>query len=172
MSGENSPCFGRKLTEEQKRHLSEINTGELHPRYGQPITDKQKEIMTAGYARYCEENGGGSMAGKHLTDEQKAKDSIAHMGKKNGMYGKIGPLNPKFGKKDPAASKRMTEHNPMSDIKSEDHPMAKLKEEDVIEIRAKYKTNNYTYKQLAQEYNISVHQIANIITYKLWKNTK
>jgi len=45
---------------------------------------------------------------------------------------------------------------------------SKLIEEDVLEIRRKYKTGNYTHKQLAEEYKISRKQIGDIINMVNW----
>ena len=36
---------------------------------------------------------------RKMTDEHKEKDRIAHLGEKNGMYGKKGKLHPNYGKK-------------------------------------------------------------------------
>jgi len=168
MSGENSPCFGRKLTPLQKQHLSEINTGALHPRYGKLISDYQKEKMMDGFIKYCKINGHPWGKNSRHSEEAKKKISDAHVGEKNGMYGK-----PSWnrGKKNPECAKRMSgSGNPMYNIQSEDHPRAKLNNEIVIEIREKYNSGQFTYKKLSLKYNVSEHTIANIVTRKSWKN--
>lgn len=88
MSGINSPSWGRKLTDKQKRHLSEINSGEKNPRFGKPKTEKQSIAMSEGYQKFCKANGGGWMLGKKMPKEVKLKISVANNGSNNGMYGK------------------------------------------------------------------------------------
>lgn len=45
-----------------------------------------------------------------------------------------------------------------------------LKPEQVIEIRKLYKTGDYTQKELAKNYGVSVNQIYRIVNRKRWKN--
>lgn len=46
----------------------------------------------------------------------------------------------------------------------------KLTESDVLEIIEKYKTGNYSQKELAEEFGINDRQISNIVTGKNWKH--
>jgi len=46
----------------------------------------------------------------------------------------------------------------------------KLTNEQVKEIRILYSTNNYSYTQLSNKYNVTKANISNIINYKLWKH--
>lgn len=47
---------------------------------------------------------------------------------------------------------------------------SKMTDEKVLEIRQKYATNNYTYKQLADEYNVKTVCIFKIVKRKTWKH--
>lgn len=53
----------------------------------------------------------------------------------------------------------------------EGHWNSKLTYESIELIRSLYFKDNYTYKDLAQEFNVSIASIGNIINYKIW-NTK
>ena len=46
----------------------------------------------------------------------------------------------------------------------------KLTEGEVLEIRVKYATGNYSYKQLAEEYGVNDGTISNIVRRKTWKH--
>jgi group I intron endonuclease len=140
MSGENSPCWGRKLTDEQKAHLSEINTGEKHPRYGVPISDMQKELLKAGFKQYCAKYGH-PYKGRHLSEEEKANISRANSGKNNGMYGK------------PSLQSKLTDNM-------------------VREIRDKYASGQYTYIELAKEYNVGQTTIVDVVKRRKYKRIK
>lgn len=54
--------------------------------------------------------------------------------------------------------------------RGEDNISAKLTEKQVIEIRSKFANNNYTYKELSKEYNISIGTIGKILQRILWKH--
>ena len=71
--GENSPLYGKHLTEEHKSKLSEALKGENSPWYGKHLTEEQKRKMSE--AKKGENN---PMWGKHLTEEHKSKLSEAH----------------------------------------------------------------------------------------------
>ena len=56
-----NPMYGRKFTEEEKRHYSEMFSGERNPRYGVQISDETRRKMSeAQKGRPCP-----------LTEEQK-----------------------------------------------------------------------------------------------------
>ena len=63
---------GHKMTEEAKRHLSEINKGPLSPKYGKPISEETRQKMSEAAKRV-----------KHgpMSDEHKQSISKAHKGK-------------------------------------------------------------------------------------------
>jgi hypothetical protein len=79
MSGANNPIhkiqhpmLGIHLSEEQKQHLREINTGELSPKYGIPLSEETKaKISTA-------------LVGKTVTDQTRLNLRNAHLGKNMG----------------------------------------------------------------------------------------
>jgi uncharacterized membrane protein len=48
--------------------------------------------------------------------------------------------------------------------------MAKLRAEDVIEIREKYNTDKFTYKNLSKIYKVSKGTIGDIVKYRSWKH--
>jgi hypothetical protein len=50
----------------------------------------------------------------------------------------------------------------------ENHGMSKLTQTKVNEIRKKYSTGNYRYKDLCKEYNVGMSNMSRIIKYKLW----
>ena len=142
MSGKNSPSYGRKLTNKQKEHLSKLNSGENHPRYGKPRTLKQKKKMEEGLAKYYEINGH-PWCGRNHSDDSKLKISKRNSGENNGMYG----------------------------VRGENHHSSKLTFNKAENIRKKYKTGKYSYKSLAEIFNISLSQVGNIINNKVWKET-
>jgi len=61
-------------------------------------------------------------------------------------------------------------HKNISKNIGENHPRSKLKAWQVLEIRTKYATKKYTYKQLATEYNVKYSTIYSIINRKTWKH--
>lgn len=79
ISGENNPWYGKSsprlgahLSEEQKQHLREINTGKLSPKYGKPVSEETKSKMSA------------ARLGRVATDEERLHMSIAHLGNNMG----------------------------------------------------------------------------------------
>jgi hypothetical protein len=54
--------------------------------------------------------------------------------------------------------------------KGEGQHLSVLKENQVIEIREKYSTNNYSYKNLSDEYNVTRGTISFIVKRKTWKH--
>lgn len=53
--------------------------------------------------------------------------------------------------------------NELQSAKGENNSRSKLSEKDVLEIREKFKPKIYTYKMLAEEYNVSWHTIKGIV---------
>lgn len=79
MSGENNPIhkiqhplLGTHLSEEQKQHLREINTGELSPRYGVPLSEEHKCKISM------------ALIGKTVTDQTRLNLRNSHLGKSMG----------------------------------------------------------------------------------------
>lgn len=54
--------------------------------------------------------------------------------------------------------------------KGTDNPRAQLVEEQVHQIRDLYKTNQYTYNQLGNMFNVSKHTIADIVLKRNWQH--
>lgn len=79
ISGENNPIhkiqhplLGTHLSEERKQYLREINTGELSPKYGVPLSEETKAKISA------------ANLGKIITDEARLNMRKAHLGKNMG----------------------------------------------------------------------------------------
>lgn len=79
ISGENSPLYGKPsprrgahLTEEQKKHLREINLGALNPKYGKPVSEETRAKMRV------------ARLGKVATEEGKLNMRNSHLGKNMG----------------------------------------------------------------------------------------
>lgn len=56
------------------------------------------------------------------------------------------------------------------DKKGSESPVSKLNEENVLEIREKYKSGNFTQKQIADEYNVCFQLISLIVNRQIWKH--
>lgn len=85
--GEKNPMYGKKLTEEHKRKLSEAHIGkqkgEKHPMYGKhPSEETRKKQSESAKKRWD-------------NPHQREKQSIEMMGEKNPMYGKHLPRDNK-----------------------------------------------------------------------------
>lgn len=79
MSGENNPWYGKSsprlgthLSEEQKQHLREINTGELNPNFGKPVGEETRAKMRIAHL------------GRVATEEERLNMRNAHLGKNMG----------------------------------------------------------------------------------------
>lgn len=57
-------------------------------------------------------------------------------------------------------------------MKEGNFPHKKLDKSDVLDIRNKYASGNFTYKMLADDYNLSVGYVWEIVNYRKWKNLK
>lgn len=60
--------------------------------------------------------------------------------------------------------------NNLTNNKGELNPASKLKKENVEDIKALYKTNKYSHRGLAKQFNISKSQITRIINNKSWRH--
>ena len=70
MKGENNPFYGKHLSEEHRRKMSEAKKGEKHPFYGKHHTEENRLKMSESHQ------------GKHHTDDTRKKMSESHKGKK------------------------------------------------------------------------------------------
>jgi group I intron endonuclease len=90
-SGGEFPTTGRKLSDEEKRKLSECRRGEKHPFYGKKLSEehrrkmsdahKGKTVWDEAHRRQISERQKGDknhMYGKHLSDETRRKMSDSH----------------------------------------------------------------------------------------------
>jgi len=104
--------------------------------------ETKKKISKSKKGKYTGINNG--FFGKHHNREQREKwskmDSRKFIGEKNYFYGKS--------------------------FKGENHPQANFTFKQVSDIREKYKTGNYTQKQIAKEYNVCPTSIGDIVRYK------
>lgn len=72
MYGKPSPRRGTHLSEEQKQHLRDLNTGELSSKYGVPVSEETRQKMR------------GARLGKTTSDESRLKMRNSHLGKNMG----------------------------------------------------------------------------------------
>lgn len=80
-------------------------------------------------------------------------------------------VDPKvFAKKISKGQKLRYNVRPESFVKGENHGRAKLTIIEVIKIRKKYKTGTYSLTKLANKYNVTVKNIALIVTNRTWNN--
>ncbi len=162
--------LGMKHTEETRQKISEhhkrngVSVGEKNPMFGKHHSVETKQKI------------GGANKGKVITTEVKQKMSVAQTGEKNHFFGKyhddetlqkislyrkgcIGEKNHFFGK----------HHSKDTKEKIRQSNAVKLSWSVVEAIRMKYDTRNYTYLQLADEYEVSQRTIGKIINNQLWK---
>ena len=133
--GENSPSFGRKLTEEHKKILSIVNS---HPK-SESMKRKLSEINT----------------GKHLTEETKQKLSRIHKGKKPNLSVEVREAKARrWRENNPSRNRDMSLLSPtrkeVIDSNGKIYPTIKIaaKENGISyeRMRNLLKTNNSTFK--------------------------
>lgn len=73
------------------------------------------------------------------------------------------------GKNNPCWGRKLTDQQ-RKKISGVNHGRAILTELDVIQIRTKYSSGHYFYKQLAKEYKVSERNIGRIVRNETWKN--
>ena len=85
MYGKPSPMLGTHLSEEQKQHLREINTGELNPKYGIPVSEETRAKMRA------------ARLGRVATEEERLNMRNAHLGKNMGANSGLAKKMAQYG---------------------------------------------------------------------------
>ena len=93
ITGENNPMYGKHLSAEHRKKLSQANKGEKHPFYGKHHTDATRQKMSQSSKgennpMYGKRGKDSPWYGKHHTDESRKKMSKAQKGEKNPMYGR------------------------------------------------------------------------------------
>jgi endogenous inhibitor of DNA gyrase (YacG/DUF329 family) len=79
--GENSLNYGKHLSEETRKKISDANKGENHPNYGKHWSDETKKKMSDAMKGENNPN-----YGKHLSEETKKKLSDANKGENHPNY--------------------------------------------------------------------------------------
>lgn len=126
-----APMEGRKHSEETKRMLSELrkgkNAGEKNPMYGKKLTQAQKQHLSDLFSG--ERN---PMYGKHLSQEAKLKISAANTGhvcpqeqKRKLSDMMSGTRNPFYGRKHTQTSLKLMSQNRTGMLKGADNPVSR-----------------------------------------------
>ena len=121
--GKDNHCFGKKLTKEHRKAISDANTGgtwtnEQREKYrstrtGCIVSEEAKRKTSEGLKKYYETHDNVNK-GKPMSEETKKKLSASHtgkvglVGKDNPMYGMTGSLNPMYGRKHTEEVKQMS----------------------------------------------------------------
>ena len=181
--------FKEPLLLNKKRFVMEpLNMyGKNHPNFGKPGTMLGKYHTEATKQKISKGNKGKTRTketrekiskaqiGKHASEETKRKMRENHpklSGKNHHRFGKKQSEETKEkirkgnkGKKQSEEAKKL-----LSEIhKGEKNPNSKFSWDEVREIREKYKTGNYTIKQLMEYYKVDRKSIYNILHNKSWK---
>lgn len=93
LPGELNPNFGKSISDERRVYLSEINSGEKHPKYGTKDSEEtleRKRIGRSGklHTLAAKEKIKAKRAVQVLTAERNAKISASMQGEKHHMFGK------------------------------------------------------------------------------------
>lgn len=83
-----SGSFGAMRTQEFREKLRKANLGKKHPYKAKKLTDEQRKAISNRFKGNSYAKGNKYWLGKNHTNEAIEKDRIAHLGIKNGMYGK------------------------------------------------------------------------------------
>jgi len=88
-AGADHPMYGKHLSEEHKKKLSESLSGDNNPNYGKPHSEEYKKKISENHFDCSAENN--PMYGKHHTEETKKKMRKSHLSNK-------GENHPNWGK--------------------------------------------------------------------------
>jgi len=81
--GKDNPLYGKRLSKETKRKMSESRSGENHPLYGKHHSEESKKKMSLAKQGENHPN-----YGKHRSDETKKKCRESQKGEKGHWFGK------------------------------------------------------------------------------------
>jgi endogenous inhibitor of DNA gyrase (YacG/DUF329 family) len=125
-SKENNPMFGKHLSEETKKKLSDANKGENNPNYGKHRSEETKKKISDANKHPSEETRkkmSDAHRGKHRSEETRKKISEAKKGGNNPNYGKHRSEETKKKISDTNKGKRRSEETKkkMSDVQKGKH---------------------------------------------------
>ena len=113
--------------------------------------------------------GHNKLLGRHLSEETKRKMSESSKGKKVSEETKRKISKANKGRISPTKGYKWTEEQ-KNKIKGknilENHYNSKLTNKERLKIKKLYDTGNYTYKELANIYNVYYKTISNVVKYK------
>jgi group I intron endonuclease len=165
-----SPMKGRTYqhTEEAKKAIGNNNKGkkrtpEVKERIRQSKLGTKASVETKAKLSAIRMGAGNGFYGKHHTDETIAKIIKTLKGKLDG------PKNPMYGKTHTKEARMKISLAATGRQCGEDSPSAKLNWVKVNEIRGKYKTGEYSQRDLAQYYEVCCSTIEKIVNYKIWQ---
>jgi group I intron endonuclease len=146
-SGKNHPMYGKQMSEESKKKISNSLKGKNHPMYGKHFSDEHNNKISES-----QRGENGNMWGKKASKETKQKMSKAHKGKQISEETKIKISKSRKGK-----------------YIGENHYKSKLTEKQVIDIRKRLQQGE-TIKVLLKYYNVSKNTITCIKYNRTWKH--
>jgi len=150
-------------SDETKKGMSEIKSGENNPMFGKRHSDEEKKVMS-------ERQGGkkNSFFGMNHSEETKKRISESLKGEKSPFWMKRGEKSSNWGiKRTKSEKKRMS-----LAVQGENNPMAKLTVDDVLKIRKMYKVSDTSYVEIAEVFSVSPVTIRDIIKRRRWKHVK
>ena len=174
--------MGKKHSEESKRKMSEtrknkIKTGQIiHGRHGKHLSEESKRKISqsnTGKVRIqCRKQVKCIETGIIYNSIDEASQKVLNLKRSNislacrGIYKSCGGFHWEYV--DEKDKKNCIVHPTPKILRGEDRVNSKLTEKQVLEIREKYASNTYTFRQLAKEYNIGLSAIGNIVNKLSW----
>lgn len=184
-----APARGRKVSEETKQKLRELNSGENNPNYGKNLSEITKRKIS-------DSNSGENHwhYGRPCTEEEKLKNSLSHRGEKTHLakltWEQVRNIRSDFENDLKSVSQiseefEMDKSNIYDIIKGNtwkednyamsDKTKVKLEQgshivnpEIVKVIREEYKTSTLQLKDLSKKYGMSVSGFGKIIRNEIW----
>jgi len=159
MSGTNNHNYGKPMSEEQKRKISNAQCGEKNHMYGKKLSEEHKEKISnalKGEKAYW--------YGKKLSPETREKLSRSHMGKIASEETRRKISKAKIGKTHSEETKKRLSENRLG----ENNPHSKLTKKEVLEIYKCLENENFSQNKIAKNYNVSPMTISSIKSGKRW----